>query len=185
MTTVVRHTEIDGILLMQPKIYSDERGKFFESFREEDYRSAGIADNFVQENISQSKRGVLRGLHFQVKHPQAQIVTVLMGSVFDVVVDLRPNSKTFGRWLGFELCSDSPMQIYMAPGFAHGFYVSSEFAQLHYKVSCYYDPSDESGLLWSDDKIGISWPNMHPIVGLRDSSYPKLSEFNVSGLPHL
>jgi dTDP-4-dehydrorhamnose 3,5-epimerase len=185
MKAVIKHTEINGVLLMQPKIYSDERGHFFESFRVEDYRSAGIVDCFVQENISRSKKGVLRGLHFQVKHPQAQIVTVLMGSIFDVVVDLRPNSKTFGKWLGFELCSDSPMQIYMAPGFAHGFYVISEFAQLHYKVSRYYDPSDEGGLLWSDDEIGISWPNIHPIVGLRDLGYRKLRDFNASELPHL
>ena len=131
--------------MLEPRCFRDERGFFLESFQQARYREAGIADAFVQDNLSRSSKGVLRGLHFQVRRPQAQIVTVVRGRIFDAVVDLRRNSATFGRWFGTELSDDGPRQIYMAPGFAHGFCVLSDIADLHYKVSSLYDAEDESG----------------------------------------
>src|SRR5262249_27774983 len=142
-------TGISGLLLIEPRCFRDARGFFLESFQAQRYRDAGIADRFVQDNHSRSVKGVLRGLHFTVKRPQAQIVTVMRGRIFDAAVDLRPGSKTFGRWFGAELSDEGPRQLYMAPGLAHGFCVLSEFADLHYKVTELYDASDEGGLLWS------------------------------------
>src|SRR5262249_21113252 len=129
--------------------------------------------------------GVLRGLHFQVNRPQAQIVTVICGRIFDVAVDLRRASASFGRWYGIELSDEGPRQIYMAPGFAHGFCVLSEFADLHYKVSQFYDQHDEGGLIWNDRDIGIRWPTKNPIISKRDSSHPQLRELDRKRLPHV
>jgi dTDP-4-dehydrorhamnose 3,5-epimerase len=136
---------LSGLLLIEPRCFDDERGFFLESFHAERYRANGITDVFVQDNHSRSRQGVLRGVHFQVRQPQAQIVTVMRGRVFDVAVDLRPESPTFARWYGVELSDDGPRQLYMAPGFGHGFCVLSEFADLHYKVSRLYDHHDEGG----------------------------------------
>jgi dTDP-4-dehydrorhamnose 3,5-epimerase len=181
----VEKTGLEGILLIEPRRFADERGFFLESFQAERYRAAGIADDFVQDNHSRSIRNVLRGLHFTVKHPQAQIVTVIRGRVFDVVVDLRCSSPTFARWFGAELSEEGPRQIYMAPGFAHGFCVLSEFADLHYKVSRIYDHADEGGLLWNDPEIGIRWPIDVPRVSKRDGGYPTLRELGRERLPHI
>lgn len=172
-------------MVIEPSLFSDERGFFLESFQTERYRAAGISDDFVQENHSRSAQGVLRGLHFTVKRPQAQIVTVLRGRIFDVVVDLRRKSATFARWFGVELSEEGPRQIYMAPGFAHGFCVLSEFADLHYKVSQFYDHADEGGLLWNDPEIAISWPIDVPSVSKRDGGYPTLRELGRERLPHI
>ncbi len=131
----VEETGLSGLLLIEPRCFGDERGFILESFHAQRYYDLGIVDTFVQDNHSRSKRGVVRGIHFQVRHPQAQIVTVIRGRVFDVAVDLRPDSATFGRWYGIELSDDGPRQLYMAPGFGHGFCVLSDFADLHYKVS--------------------------------------------------
>jgi dTDP-4-dehydrorhamnose 3,5-epimerase len=128
---------------------------------------------------------VLRGLHFQIKRPQAQIVTVIRGRIFDVTVDLRPNSENFGRWCGVELSEEGPRQLYMTAGFAHGFCVLSEFADLHYKVSQLYDRDDEGGLLWNDQDVGIRWPIANPIVSSRDNAYPGLRQLDRAHLPHL
>ncbi len=175
----VVETELGGILLIEQRCFRDERGFFLESFQAPRYREAGILDDFVQDNHSRSVRGVLRGLHFTVKRPQAQIVTVMRGRIFDVVVDVRRSSVTFGRWFGVDLSDEGPQrQIYMAPGFAHGFCVFSEIADLHYKVSRTYDHSDEGGLLWNDPQVGIRWPIDLPIVSPRDASYPRLSELD-------
>lgn len=173
-----------GLLLIEPRCFRDERGFFLESFQCDRYQAAGIVDSFVQDNHSRSVKGGLRGLHFQVRRPQAQIVTVMHGSIFDVAVDLRPDSPTFGRWFGVQLSEDGPRQMYMAPGFAHGFCVLSDVADVHYKVSRNYDHADEGGVLWNDPDIGISWPVDAPNVAARDAAYPMLRELRREQLPH-
>jgi dTDP-4-dehydrorhamnose 3,5-epimerase len=180
----LKETGLAGLLLIEPQCFGDERGFFLESYQETRYHAAGIVDEFVQDNHSRSMQGVLRGLHFQVKHPQSQIVTVIRGRIFDVAVDLRSGSATFARWFGAELSDEGPRQIYMASGFAHGFCVLSEFADLHYKVSRIYDHADEGGLLWNDPEIGIRWPIDKPILSKRDNAYPKLRELDPNRLPH-
>ncbi len=180
----VTHTPLKGLLLIEPVCFRDERGFFLESYQFERYKEAGIHDQFVQDNQSRSVKGVLRGMHFQVRRPQAQIVTVMRGCVFDVAVDLRPASPTFGRWFGVELSDAGPRQLYMAPGFAHGFCVLSDWADLHYKVSQFYDPRDEGGLLWNDPDIGIQWPIEMPQVTSRDATYPRIKELFEEQLPH-
>jgi len=180
----VKETGLTGLLLIEPRCFSDGRGFFLESFQAERYSDHGIPDAFVQDNHSRSRQGVLRGLHFQVKRPQAQIVTVIRGRIFDVAVDLRAGSATFGRWYGVELSDEGPRQLYMAPGFAHGFCVLSEFADLHYKVSRIYDHADESGLLWNDRDVGIRWPISNPIMSDRDKAYPALRQLDRVTLPH-
>jgi dTDP-4-dehydrorhamnose 3,5-epimerase len=176
-------TDLAGLLLIEPRCFRDERGFFLESFQAERYRDSGISNAFVQDNHSRSRQGVLRGLHFQIKHPQAQIVTVIRGCIFDVAVDLRHWSPTFGKWCGTPLSDEGPRQLYMAPGFAHGFCVLSDFADLHYKVSRLYDHTDEGGLIWSDSDVGIRWPIHAPMVSERDGSYPRLRELDAAHLP--
>ena len=169
-------TPIDGFLIIEPDVYVDNRGFFLETFQEQNYKDFGIRDHFVQDNQSRSSKGVLRGMHFQLKHPQAQIVTVMRGSIFDVGVDLRPHSESFGRWHGVELSDFGQRQIYMAPGIAHGFFVLSDLADLHYKVSRFYNPKDERGLIWNDSQVNISWPKASHSISERDVTYPSLSE---------
>jgi dTDP-4-dehydrorhamnose 3,5-epimerase len=181
----VKQTGFAGLLLIEPLSFGDERGFFLESFQVERYRNSGIADDFLQDNQSRSRQGVLRGLHFQVKHPQAQIVTVMRGRVFDVAVDLRPDSASFGRWYGVELSDEGPRQLYMAPGFAHGFCVLSDSADLHYKVSRLYDHADEGGIIWNDPDLAIQWPIGDPILSARDNRYPPLRQLDRTQLPHL
>lgn len=181
----LRPTGLDGLLLIEPRRFSDTRGFFLESYQRERYVAAGIDVDFVQDNHSRSVKGVLRGLHFQVKRPQAQIVTLIHGRVFDVAVDLQPKSATFGRWFGAELSEEGPRQLYMAPGFAHGFCVLSDVADLHYKVSRYYDHADEGGLAWNDPDVGIRWPIEPASISPRDAEYPRLSALSPDRLPHL
>jgi dTDP-4-dehydrorhamnose 3,5-epimerase len=174
------------LLVIEPSQFGDKRGHFRETYQKSRYFDAGILDDFVQDNHSHSKKGVLRGLHFQVNHPQAQLLTVISGRIFDVCVDLRPQSSTFSGWYGVYLSSEAQSQIYMPPGFAHGFYVLSDIAELHYKVSRAYDAQDEGGLLWSDPDIGIEWPiNGDVVMGPRDESYPALKDVPKEKLPHL
>jgi dTDP-4-dehydrorhamnose 3,5-epimerase len=180
----VNRTPLEGFLIIEPDFFQDERGFFLETYQEQRYKEAGITDQFVQDNQSRSKKGVLRGMHFQVKRPQAQIVTVMRGSIFDVGVDLRPNSKTFGQWYGVELGDIGQRQVYMVPGFAHGFCVLSDYVDLHYKVSRFYDPDDEGGLLWNDPDIGVQWPAIEINVHHRDGIYPCLSQLTDDQLPH-
>jgi dTDP-4-dehydrorhamnose 3,5-epimerase len=177
-------TPLEGLLLIEPRCFEDERGFFLETFQAARYREAGISERFVQDNQSRSRKGVLRGLHFQVSRPQAQLVTVMRGRVFDVGVDVRPASSTFGRWFGVELGDTGPRQLYMAPGFAHGFCVLSDWADLHYKVSRHYDSTDEGGLRWNDPDVGIAWPIDAPDLAPRDAAYPVLREIALSQLPH-
>ena len=173
----INETPLDGFLIIEPDCYKDERGFFLETYQDHRYKEAGINDHFVQDNQSRSNKAVLRGMHFQVKRPMSQIVTLIRGCIFDVGVDIRPNSTTFGQWYGVKLSDDEKQrQVYMAPGFAHGFCVLSDYADLHYKVSSFYEPSDEGGFIWNDSFVGINWPIEKPIMSLRDQNYPGLIE---------
>lgn len=175
---------LKGLLVIEPRCFEDDRGFFLETYQRTRYREAGILDEFVQDNQSRSAKGVLRGMHFQTKRPQAQIVTVMRGRIFDVGVDLRFGSPTLGQWYGVQLSDEGPRQIYMAPGFAHGFCVLSDWADLHYKVSRNYDAHDEGGLLWNDPDVGIQWPLSAPVVAVRDASYLRLKDLSLDTLPH-
>ena len=180
-----KKTPLEGFLILELETFKDDRGFFLETFQEKRYKEAGIKDKFVQDNQSRSSKGVLRGMHFQVKRPQAQIVTVMRGCIFDVGVDLRQNSSTFGQWYGFELSDVGQRQVYMAPGIAHGFCVLSDLADLHYKVSRFYDPDDECGMLWNDSEVNIDWPSINPLIHHRDATYQSLSQLIESHqLPH-
>lgn len=181
----VYDTKIPGLLVIEPKVHRDERGFFLETYQIDRYHEAGILDLFVQDNHSRSKMGVLRGMHFQVRRPQAQLLTVMRGRIFDAVVDLRPSSPTFAEWYGIELSEGGVSQVYMPPGIAHGFCVLSDWADLHYKVSGNYDASDEGGLHWNDPIVGIAWPIATPVVTLRDDGFPTLNELSKSNLPRL
>ena len=172
----VKNTSLEGFLIIEPNCYKDDRGFFLETYQEDIYKAAGITDKFVQDNQSRSIKGVIRGMHFQVNRPQAQIVTIMRGSVFDVGVDLRQNSPTFGRWHGVELSDAGQRQVYMAPGIAHGFCVLSDLADLHYKVSRFYDPDDECGMIWNDSEVNIDWPSITPLIHQRDATYQSLSQ---------
>ena len=172
----VKSTSLEGFLIVEPNCYKDDRGFFLETYQEDIYKAAGITDKFVQDNQSRSIKGVIRGMHFQVKRPQAQIVTVMRGCIFDVGVDLRQNSSTFGQWYGVELSDVGQRQVYMAPGIAHGFCVLSDFADLLYKVSRFYDPDDECGMVWNDSEVNIDWPSITPLIHQRDATYQSLSQ---------
>ena len=181
----VKSTSLEGFLIVEPNCYKDDRGFFLETYQEDIYKAAGITDKFVQDNQSRSIKGVIRGMHFQVNRPQAQIVTIMRGLVFDVGVDLRQNSPTFGRWHGVELSDVGQRQVYMAPGIAHGFCVLSDLADLHYKVSRFYDPDDECGMVWNDSEVNIDWPSITPLIHQRDATYQSLSQLIDSHqLPH-
>lgn len=157
----VIRTELADLLLIEPKAFGDSRGFFFESFQKNRYREAGLTAEFVQDNVSRSCQGTLRGLHYQLKRPQGKLVFVTRGEVFDVAVDLRRNSRTFGQWYGAMLNDQNHRQLYVPPGFAHGFSVTSESADLCYKCTDFYDPADERTVLWSDPQLGIDWPTHH------------------------
>ena len=171
-----KKTPLEGFLILELETFKDDRGFFLETFQEKNYKEVGIKDKFVQDNQSRSSKGVLRGMHFQVKRPQAQIVTVMRGCIFDVGVDLRQNSSTFGQWYGVELSDVGQRQVYMAPGIAHGFCVLSDLADLHYKVSRFYDSDDECGMLWNDSEVSIDWPSINPLIHHRDATYQSLSQ---------
>ena len=171
-----------GIKILDPEFHKDERGFFLECFQKERYAKIGITEEFVQDNHSRSVKNVLRGLHFTRKKPQSQIVTVMRGKIFDVVVDIRVNSPTFGKWFGIELSDGGQRQIYMPHGFAHGFCVLSDWADLHYKVSQKYDPTDEGGLNWNDPEIKIKWPLKKIVMSNRDKGHPYLTQLNPSRL---
>lgn len=156
----VARTPIEGLYVIEPTIHGDERGYFMETYNQNDMREAGLDMVFVQDNQSMSRKGVLRGLHFQKQYPQGKLVRVIRGRVFDVAVDLRRNSKTFGRWFGVELTAENNKQFYISEGFAHGFLVLSDEAEFCYKCTDYYHPGDEGGLAWNDPEIGIEWPEL-------------------------
>ena len=169
---IITETSIPEVLLFQPRTHGDDRGFFMETFRLSYFRDRGLEVEFVQDNHSRSRRNTLRGLHFQLDKPQGKLVRVLSGEVFDVAVDLRRSSPTFGRWVGDYLSSENNKQLWIPPGFAHGFYVTSDTADLAYKCTDYYSPGDDHSLLWSDPDIGIEWPNHaeEPFLSEKDRS---------------
>ena len=169
-------TKLKDCIIIKPQIFSDERGFFLETYQEQRYQQAGIKEKFIQDNRSRSTKNVLRGLHFQKKKPQGKLVTVTYGEVFDVAVDLRMNSETFGQYEAVILSGENKLQFYIPPGFAHGFCVLSELADFQYKCTNYYDSSDESGLLWNDPEISIEWPIKYPLLSEKDAVQPLLSE---------
>lgn len=169
-------TKLQDCLIIKPKVFGDDRGFFLEGYHEDRYFDAGIKERFVQDNRSRSSQNVLRGLHFQKTKPQGKLVTVTDGEVFDVAVDLRPESDTFGQYEAVILTGENKLQFYVPPGFAHGFCVLSESADFQYKCTDYYDPSDESGLLWNDPIIDIKWPVMNPLLSEKDKVQPLLNE---------
>jgi len=176
-------TELPGVLLVQPAVARDGRGFFFEAYSAERYAAAGIPDVFVQDNVSRSPRGVLRGLHFQHPHGQAKLVQVLSGEVFDVVVDVRSGSPTFGRWIGRCLSSENKHQLYIPAGFAHGFLVTSDEALFAYKCTDYYAPAAERAVRWDDPAIGIEWPAAVETVSARDREAVTLDHMPPEWLP--
>jgi dTDP-4-dehydrorhamnose 3,5-epimerase len=154
----ITKTAIPEVLVFEPTVHGDSRGYFMETFRLNDFNDAGDSLNFVQDNQSKSSQGTLRGLHYQLNFPQGKLVRVLSGEVFDVAVDIRKSSPTFGQWVGELLSADNHKQLWVPPGFAHGFYVTSESAELSYKCTEYYHPEDDNSLLWNDSSIAIQWP---------------------------
>ena len=168
-------TKIPDVLLFEPTVHGDERGYFMETFRASHFSDRGIDVTFVQDNQSLSSQSTLRGLHYQLKKPQGKLVRVASGRVFDVAVDMRRSSATFGQWVGVELSGENKKQLWVPPGFAHGFYVLSQSAELIYKCSDYFDASDDQSLLWNDPSVGIEWPLVGPT--------PLLSEKDKAGKP--
>ncbi len=171
-------TAIPDVLIIEPKVFGDARGFFFESYNERAFAQAtGLQLNFVQDNHSRSARGVLRGLHYQIRQPQGKLVRVVRGSVFDVAVDLRRSSPTFGRWVGVELSEDNHRQLWVPPGFGHGFVVTSESADFLYKTTDYYAPEHERCVLWNDPAIGIQWPvDGEPQLSAKDRAGLRLAQ---------
>jgi len=169
-------TRIDGLVLVQPRVIADDRGYFFETYRRSEYADLGIEAEFVQDNHSRSVRGTVRALHFQLSPGQAKLIRVARGAIYDVAVDLRRGSDTYGRYEAFELSDENALQIFIPVGFAHGFCVVSGEADVAYKVSSYYDPKTERGIAFDDPEIGIPWPADEPLVSERDRRNPRLSE---------
>ena len=181
-------TAIDGVIVVDVKSYGDDRGYFMETYKQPDFAAGGIDVEFVQDNQSSSVKGVLRGLHFQINHPQSKLVRVVSGKVFDVAVDLRPNSPTYGKWEGAILSAENKRQFFIPRGFAHGFLVLSDHAEFCYKCDDVYHPNDEGGLMWNDPAIGIEWPALDGdalfdeaklILSEKDKHHPALSHLNM------
>lgn len=191
----VTKAPIEGLYIIEPDVRGDDRGYFMETYSQRDFFEAGLTMTFVQDNQSMSRKGVLRGLHFQKQHPQGKLVRALKGRIFDVVVDLRAGSPTFGQWYGLELSEENKKQFYVSPGFAHGFLVLSDTAEFCYKCTDFYHPEDEGGLVWNDPQVGVRWPEVtgdYPgngaaagyrlsdgtplLLNSRDQNWPGLSE---------
>ena len=173
-------TEIEGVYVIEPKVFGDNRGYFMETYNEQEFKNNGVDYNFVQDNQSKSKKGVLRGLHFQKTHPQAKLVRVLEGEVFDVAVDLRKGSKTYGKWVGVILSEENKKQFMIPRGFAHGFVVLSETAVFAYKCDDFYHPEDEGGIMWNDPDVNIEWPYKGELLlSKKDKVHPLLKECKI------
>jgi len=179
----VVETNLPGIIVFEPDVFGDHRGWFIETFNAERYKEAGLEAEFVQDNVSFSSRGILRGLHFQNPVSQGKLVQVLDGEVFDVAVDIRKGSPDFGKWHGEVLSVENHKQMFIPEGFAHGFCVLSETAIFSYKCTDYYSPSTEGGVIWNDPDIGIDWPVKEPVLSQKDTVYSKLSDISVDVLP--
>jgi dTDP-4-dehydrorhamnose 3,5-epimerase len=177
----VTPTPIEGVLILEPKVFGDARGFFFESYNARDFEQAtGVQRHFVQDNHSKSGKGVLRGMHYQAQNPQGKLVRVTQGAVFDVVVDIRPGSSTYGQWSGLELSADNKKQLWIPEGLAHGFLVTSESAEFLYKTTDYYNPAFERSLLWNDPDVRIDWPlhllDAAPLLAAKDASALTLAQ---------
>jgi dTDP-4-dehydrorhamnose 3,5-epimerase len=174
-------TSLPGVLIIEPKVHGDRRGFFVETFQLERYReTAGIALPFVQDNHSHSQRGVLRGLHAQKRHPQGKLVRAARGSIFDVAVDIDASSPSFGRWVGATLSDENHRQLWVPPGYAHGFVVLADGTDVIYKCTDYYHPEDEIGVIWNDPRIAIEWPIDNPMLSKKDAELPTLAELENS-----
>lgn len=175
-------TGVPGVVVVEPTVFGDDRGYFMETYHKEEFAAAGITDEFVQDNQSSSRKGVLRGLHFQKEHTQGKLVRVIKGQVFDVAVDLRPQSPAFGRWVGFELSDENKRQMYVPKGFAHGFLVLSDIAEFTYKCTDVYAPQHEGGVRWDDADIDIAWPKLDVPYALsgKDEALPFMREQDFS-----
>lgn len=175
----VTKCDIEGLCVIEPTVFKDERGFFMETYNQNDFKEAGLDMVFVQDNQSMSTKGVLRGLHFQKDFPQGKLVRVVRGAVYDVAVDLRKSSKTFGKWFGVELSAENKKQFYIPEGFAHGFLVLTDEAEFVYKCTDFYHPNDEGGLAWNDTEIGVEWPiteDMELIISEKDQKWKGLSD---------
>lgn len=181
----VKETKLPGVFLLEPDVFSDERGFFLETWNDRRYENAGIKGSFVQDNVSFSKKGVLRGLHFQYPQSQDKLVQVLSGEVVDVAVDIRKGSPTFGKWVSEILSDTNHRQMYIPSGFAHGYCVTSETAFFSYKCTDLYNPASEGGIIWNDPDINIDWPMEEPILSSKDAKYPRLKDIRAEKLPHV
>lgn len=168
--------KIPDVLILKPKVFEDPRGFFLETYREVEFSEAGIGQKFVQENHSASQKGVLRGLHYQIRQPQGKLIRAIAGEIFDVAVDIRRSSPTFGQWVGIILSAENKLQLWIPPGFAHGFYVLSENAEVTYKVTDYYAPEWDRSILWNDPQLAIDWPLLNGLS-------PSLSNKDINGKP--
>ena len=175
MKLTVEAGKLEGVLIFKPPVFKDDRGFFQEIYHVDKYREAGIKLAFIQDNFSFSQKGVLRGLHFQEKHPQDKLVYVVHGEIFDVAVDIRPGSPTLGQWEGYYLNEENRHQLFIPAGFAHGFVVLSESAAVTYKCTDIYRPEDDRGLIWNDPDIGIEWPIDNPMLSPKDAVLPRLN----------
>lgn len=181
----VIETALPGAVVIEPNVFGDERGFFYESYNRDSYRAAGITAEFIQSNVSRSARGVLRGLHYQWPNPQGKLVSVLEGEVYDVAVDVRRNSPTFGRWAGVMLTADNHRHFWVPEGFAHGFCVLSEFATFTYQCTALYDAAADAGIRWDDADLGIDWPLSKPLLSGKDAKAPFLKDVPSDRLPLL
>jgi dTDP-4-dehydrorhamnose 3,5-epimerase len=175
----IRPTAIPDVLVIEPKVFSDGRGFFMETYQARAFAAAGIAEPFLQDNHSRSRQGTLRGLHYQIRQAQGKLIRVVVGAVYDVAVDLRRGSTTFGRWVGVHVSADNRQQVWIPPGFAHGFYVLSEGADVVYKTTDFYSPEWERTLVWDDPEVGIAWPlvgGAPPLISEKDARGKRLSE---------
>lgn len=179
----VSNTTLPGIVVIEPRVFQDSRGFFLETWHQERYQECGLPANFVQDNLSLSTYGTLRGLHFQHPNDQGKLVYVLQGEIFDVAVDIRVGSQTFGRWTSVMLSEANKLQVYIPEGFAHGFCVTSKSALVGYKCTDFYNPTTEGGVLWNDPAIDIAWPVATPTLSDKDRAYPRLQEIAFHRLP--
>ncbi len=179
----VTETSLPGVLMIRPRKFGDSRGYFVETWRELNYNEAGLAESFVQDNMSFSQQGVLRGLHFQLPNPQGKLVYCPIGQVYDVAVDIRYGSPAFGQWVGVTLSSEAGNQLYIPPGFAHGFCVTSKEALFCYKCTDYYNPAGDTGIRWDDPELGIQWPIEEASISEKDSHTPFLKDVPADQLP--
>jgi dTDP-4-dehydrorhamnose 3,5-epimerase len=180
----VVETKLPGVILLEPDVFGDDRGFFLETWNQKRYEDIGIRELFVQDNVSFSRKGILRGLHFQNPRSQGKLVQVLSGEVMDVAVDIRVGSPTFGQWIGEVLSGKNHRQMYIPPGFAHGYCVTSETALFSYKCTDFYNPATERGIIWNDPDLNIDWPVQEPLLSSKDAAYSSLKDLPPETLPH-